>query len=140
MCIRDRGIGDEELFLASDATPIIKYTNKVVYLNDEEIVAIHRNGKYEVKNLHNEVKFPTIHELDLKLDELEKEGFDHYMLKEIYQQPTTIKESMRGRLNAAEGWVLVGGMQQYFNRILHAKRIISVSYTHLDVYKRQAFK
>ncbi|MBK6363539.1 MAG: glutamine--fructose-6-phosphate transaminase (isomerizing) [Saprospiraceae bacterium] len=118
------GIGDEELFLASDATPIIKYTNKVVYLNDEEIVAIHRNGKYEVKNLHNEVKFPTIHELDLKLDELEKEGFDHYMLKEIYQQPTTIKESMRGRLNAAEGWVLVGGMQQYFNRILHAKRII----------------
>ena len=118
------GIGDEELFLASDATPIIKYTNTVVYLNDEEIVAIHRNGKYEVKNLHNEVKFPTIHELDLKLDELEKEGFDNYMLKEIYQQPTTIKESMRGRLNAAEGWVLVGGMQQYFNRILHAKRII----------------
>jgi glucosamine--fructose-6-phosphate aminotransferase (isomerizing) len=118
------GIGDEELFLASDATPIIKYTNKVVYLNDEEIVSIHRSGKYEIKNLHNEVKFPTIHELDLKLDELEKEGFDHYMLKEIYQQPTTIKESMRGRLNAEEGWVLVGGMQQYFNRILQAKRII----------------
>lgn len=118
------GIGEEELFLASDATPIIKYTNKVVYLNDEEMVTIHRDGRYEIKNLHNEVKVPTIHELDLKLDELEKEGFDHYMLKEIYQQPTTIRESMRGRINAEEGWVLVGGMQQYFNRIVNAKRII----------------
>lgn len=118
------GIGEDELFLASDATPIIKYTNKVVYLNDEEMVSIHRDGRYEIKNLHNEVKVPTIHELDLKLDELEKEGFDHYMLKEIYQQPTTIRESMRGRINAEEGWVLVGGMQQYFNRIVNAKRII----------------
>ncbi|MBK8622719.1 MAG: glutamine--fructose-6-phosphate transaminase (isomerizing) [Saprospiraceae bacterium] len=118
------GIGDEELFLASDATPIIKYTNKVVYLNDEEMVSIYRDGTYEIKNLHNEIKVPTIHELDLKLEELEKEGFEHYMLKEIYQQPTTIKESMRGRLNADEGWVLVGGMQQYFSRIMNAKRII----------------
>ena len=118
------GIGDEELFLASDATPIIKYTNKVVYLQDEELVSIHRDGRYEVKNLHNEIMVPTIHELDLKLDELEKEGYDHYMLKEIYQQPTTIRESMRGRINAEEGWVLVGGMQQYFNRIVNAKRII----------------
>lgn len=118
------GIGDNEYFLASDATPIIKYTNKVIYLNDEEIVTVHRDGHYTVRNLHNEVQSPLIQELDLKIEELEKEGFDHYMLKEIYQQPTTILESMRGRINAAEGWVLVGGMQQYLNRIMNAKRII----------------
>jgi len=118
------GIGDNEYFLASDATPLIKYTNKVIYLNDEEIVTVHRDGHYTIRNLHNEVQSPLVQELDLKIEELEKEGFDHYMLKEIYQQPTTILESMRGRINAAEGWVLVGGMQQYLNRIMHAKRII----------------
>jgi glucosamine--fructose-6-phosphate aminotransferase (isomerizing) len=118
------GIGENEYFLASDATPIIKYTNKVVYLNDEEIVTIHRNGNYEIINLNNEIQEATIHELDLKLEELEKEGYDHFMLKEIYQQPTTIRESMRGRINAKDGWVLVGGMQQFITRIMNAKRII----------------
>lgn len=118
------GIGDKEYFLASDASPIIKYTNKVIYLNDEDIVTIHTNGNYEVINLKNEIQEHEIKELDLKIEELEKEGFDHFMLKEIYQQPTTISESMRGRINAHDGWVLVGGMQQYINRIMHAKRII----------------
>jgi glucosamine--fructose-6-phosphate aminotransferase (isomerizing) len=118
------GIGNGEYFLASDASPIIKYTNKVIYLNDEEIVTIHSNGNYEVTNLKNEVQDHEIKELDLKIEELEKEGFDHFMLKEIYQQPTTIRESMRGRINAHDGWVLVGGMQQYINRIMNAKRII----------------
>ena len=101
------GLGDDEYFLASDASPIIKYTNKVVYLNDEEIVTIHKNGNYEIINLSNEVQQPKVHELDLKLEELEKEGYDHFMLKEIYQQPTTIGESMRGRINAHDGWVMV---------------------------------
>jgi glutamine---fructose-6-phosphate transaminase (isomerizing) len=118
------GIGNGEYFLASDASPIIKYTNKVIYLNDEEIVSIHSNGNYEVTNLKNEVQDHEIKELDLKIEELEKEGFDHFMLKEIYQQPTTISESMRGRINAHDGWVVVGGMQQYINRIMNAKRII----------------
>ncbi|MBK9255992.1 MAG: glutamine--fructose-6-phosphate transaminase (isomerizing) [Saprospiraceae bacterium] len=118
------GIGNGEYFLASDASPIIKYTNKVIYLNDEEIVTIHKNGEYEIKNLKNEIQTHTVQELDFKLEELEKDGFDHYMLKEIYQQPTTIRESMRGRINAEEGWVVVGGMQQYINRIVNAKRII----------------
>ncbi len=118
------GIGNNEYFLASDATPIIKYTNKVVYLNDEEVIKIENNGKYTITNLSNEIRIPDVQELDLKLEELEKEGFPHFMLKEIYQQPTTIKESMRGRVNAQEGWVLVGGMQQYMNRIMNAKRII----------------
>lgn len=118
------GIGNGEYFLASDASPIIKYTNKVIYLNDEEIVTIHSNGNYEVTNLKNEVQEHEIKELDLKIEELEKEGYSHFMLKEIYQQPTTIRESMRGRINAHDGWVLVGGMQQYINRIVNAKRII----------------
>jgi glucosamine--fructose-6-phosphate aminotransferase (isomerizing) len=118
------GIGDNEYFLASDASPIIKYTNKVIYLNDEEIVTIHKNGSYEIINLKNEIQSPEVLELDLKLEELEKEGYDHFMLKEIYQQPTTIRESMRGRISAQDGWVLVGGMQQYINRITSAKRII----------------
>ena len=118
------GIGNGEYFLASDASPIIKYTNKVIYLNDEEIVSIHSNGNYEVTNLKNEVQDHEIKELDLKIEELEKEGFDHFMLKEIYQQPTTVRESMRGRINAHDGWVVVGGMQQYINRIMNAKRII----------------
>jgi len=118
------GIGDNEYFLASDASPIIKYTNKVIYLNDEEIVTIHKSGSYEIINLKNEIQNPEVLELDLKLEELEKEGYDHFMLKEIYQQPTTIRESMRGRISAQDGWVLVGGMQQYINRITSAKRII----------------
>ncbi len=121
------GIGDNECFLASDASPIIKYTNKVVYLNDEEIVEISKDGGYAIINLHNEVQQPIVKELDLKLEELEKEGFDHFMLKEIYQQPTTINESMRGRINAEDGWVVVGGMQEYMNRIMNAKRIIFVA-------------
>lgn len=118
------GLGNDEYFLASDASPIIKYTNKVVYLNDEEIVTIHKNGNYEIINLKNEVQQPKVQEIDLKLEELEKEGYDHFMLKEIFQQPTTIGESMRGRINAHDGWVMVGGMQQFINRIINAKRII----------------
>ncbi len=118
------GIGDGEYFLASDASPIIKFTNKVIYLNDEEVVAVHRDGSYEIVNLENEVQSHKIQELDLKIEELEKEGFDHFMLKEIYQQPTTILESMRGRIDAAKGWVTVGGMQQYIQKIVNARRII----------------
>jgi glucosamine--fructose-6-phosphate aminotransferase (isomerizing) len=118
------GIGDNEFFLASDASPIIKYTNRVIYLNDEEIVTVSKDGAYEIINLYNEVQHHKVQELDLKLEELEKEGYEHFMLKEIYQQPITIHESMRGRINAEDGWVIVGGMQQYMNRIMNAKRII----------------
>jgi len=118
------GIGDNEFFLASDASPIIKYTNRVIYLNDEEIVTVSKDGAYEIINLYNEVQHHKVQELDLKLEELEKEGYEHFMLKEIYQQPITSHEGMRGRINAEDGWVIVGGMQQYMNRIMNAKRII----------------
>lgn len=118
------GIGDGEYFFASDASPIIKYTNKVVYLKNEEIAVINRNGDFTVKSYDNQIQKPKIEEIDLKLEEIEKDGYDHFMMKEIFQQPITIGESMRGRINADEGWVVVGGMQLYMKRMLNAKRII----------------
>ena len=121
------GVGDNEYFLASDASPIIKFTNKVVYLQDEEIVTVRRNADFEVRNIKNQIQEPEIKELDLKLEELEKGGFDHFMLKEIFQQPVTIFESMRGRINAEEGWVSVGGMQDHMKRFENADRLIFVA-------------
>ncbi len=118
------GIGEDEYFLASDATPIIKYTNKVIYLNDEEIITINRHGKYTIKTIDNKLQNPEVEEIDLKLEELEKGGFDHFMLKEIYQQESSIGESMRGRINAHEGWVVVGGMQGYIHKLEKAHRIV----------------
>lgn len=118
------GLGKDEFFLASDATPIIKFTNKVIYLNDEEIVNINRDGTYEVVTIDNEIQSPVVQEIDLKIEELEKGGYDHFMLKEIHQQPQTILESMRGRINAEEGWVLVGGMQDHMKRLKEADRMI----------------
>lgn len=121
------GLGDDEHFIASDATPIVKFTNKVIYLEDEQVVTIHRDGTYEIKTLENQVRNLKIHQVDLKIEELEKGGYDHFMLKEIFQQPTTIAESMRGRLNGKEGWVTVGGMQDYMKRFTKAKRLIFVA-------------
>jgi len=121
------GVGDDEYFIASDASPIIKFTNKVVYLNDDEVATVHRDRKFEVKTLTNEVQNPKIHQVDLKIEELEKGGYDHFMLKEIFQQPATIAESMRGRINANQGWVKVGGMQEYMTKFVNADRLIFVA-------------
>ncbi|NNE27329.1 MAG: glutamine--fructose-6-phosphate transaminase (isomerizing) [Saprospiraceae bacterium] len=118
------GIGDDEMFLASDASPLIQYTNKVVYLEDGEIITAHRNGDYEIRTLTNKVSDPTVQKLDLKIDELEKAGYPHYMLKEIFQQPVSVAESMRGRINANEGWATLGGMAPHINRIAQSNRIV----------------
>ena len=118
------GIGDDEYFLASDASPIIKYTNKVVYLNDGEVVSITHDQDYQIRTLDNKVQSPTISELDLKLEEIEKGGYPHYMLKEIFQQPQTIAESMGGRINSYEGWAVLGGMNQNLTRIANSARIV----------------
>jgi glucosamine--fructose-6-phosphate aminotransferase (isomerizing) len=121
------GIGNNEIFLASDATPIIEHTNRVVYLKDEEIVTAHRDGEVSIKNIHNESKSYQVEEIDLKLESLEKSGFEHFMLKEIYQQPSTIFETMRGRINAKKGIVRLGGMEDHLNRILKADRMIIIA-------------
>lgn len=119
------GIGNDEFFLASDATPIIEYTNRVVYLNDEEIAVVTKEGVMQVKTIGNEVQNPFIHELDMKIEMLEKGGYDYFMLKEIYEQPTTISDCMRGRLNAEQGWIKLGGLEEeHGEKILQAQRFI----------------
>lgn len=121
------GIGQDEYFLASDATPIVEYTKNVVYLEDEEIAFIPRKGELKIKTIKNKTKTPYIQELEMKLEALEKGGYDHFMLKEIYEQPRSIKDSMRGRVNATKGIVNLGGIVEYEQKFLNAKRIIFVA-------------
>lgn len=118
------GIGEGEYFIASDATPIIQYTNKVIYLNDEEVVEISLSNGIQVTTIGNEPQKPEVHELEMSIDQIEKEGFAHFMLKEIHQQPITIADCMRGRLNPVEGWARLGGLEEYANRISNARRVI----------------
>ena len=99
------GIGKGEFFVASDATPIIEYTDNVVYLNDEEIAIIERNKELKIKTIKNQSLTPYIQKLVLSLSEIEKGGFKHFMLKEIYEQPRSIFDSMRGRLHVDQGIV-----------------------------------
>ncbi len=121
------GVGDNEFFLASDATPIVEHTKNVVYLNDEEIAVVDINGGLNIKTIQDKVKTPYIHELELKLEMLEKGGYDHFMLKEINEQPNSIKDSLRGRLNAQEGLVGLGGIKDYHKRLVNADRIIMIA-------------
>ncbi len=118
------GIGSEEFLIASDATPIVEHTKKVVYLNDEEVATVTRAGQLTIKTLRNEIMTPTIQEIELEIEQLEKGGYDYFMLKEIFEQPATIAECMRGRVNAEEGWVRLGGMEEYKKRMIHAQRMI----------------
>jgi glucosamine--fructose-6-phosphate aminotransferase (isomerizing) len=119
------GVGENhEFFIASDATPIIEYTRNVVYLDDEEIVIIERGKDLKIKTIKNQDKTPYIHELEMQLETIEKGGFDHFMLKEIYEQPRSIKDNMRGRLNIELGEVTLGGIIDYQSKIMNANRII----------------
>ncbi len=118
------GVGEGEFFMASDATPIIEHTKKVVYLNDEEIAVVTRAGDLEVKSITNEIQSPFIQELDMKIEMLEKGGYDYFMLKEIHEQPKTISDAMRGRLNASNCWIKLGGLDEMAERIMAAQRFI----------------
>jgi glucosamine--fructose-6-phosphate aminotransferase (isomerizing) len=120
------GLGDNEFFVASDATPIVEHTNRVIYLNDEEIAVVHRNGAYDIKSITNESQTPFIHELDMKIEMLEKGGYDYFMLKEINEQPNTLRDCMRGRINADEGWIHLGGLAEYANKVSNAKRFVMI--------------
>jgi len=121
------GLGDNEMLFASDAAPVIKYTNKVVYLKDEEIAVIKTSGDFYIRNLKNQDIKPKIHEIELTIDAIEKGGYDHFMLKEIHQQPETVMQAMGGRFNAMEGWVSIGGMRKQMKAIANARRILIIS-------------
>ncbi|WKZ65261.1 MAG: glutamine--fructose-6-phosphate transaminase (isomerizing) [Flavobacteriales bacterium] len=119
------GIGDDgEHYLASDATPIVEHTRNVVYLEDGEIAVIDRAHGLRIRNIKNQVKTPFIQELEMHLEALEKGGYDHFMLKEIHEQPRSIRDSMRGRLNLATGEVVLGGIKDHEQRFVNAKRIL----------------
>jgi glucosamine--fructose-6-phosphate aminotransferase (isomerizing) len=121
------GVGKDEFFVASDATPIVEHTKNVVYLGDEEIAFLVRGKELKIKTIGNKVKTPYIQELELKLEALEKGGYDHFMLKEIFEQPRSIKDSMRGRLNAEHNIVNLGGITEYEQKFIRAKRIIFIA-------------
>jgi glucosamine--fructose-6-phosphate aminotransferase (isomerizing) len=121
------GIGKNEFFLASDASPVIEYTKKVVYINDEEMVTLNRNGEFELKTIQNQEKTPYIQELELNLESIEKGGYEHFMLKEIHEQPKSIYDSIRGRVDYETGQIKLGGLEEYKDRIMASRRIIIVA-------------
>lgn len=120
------GIGKGEHFLGSDASPMLEYTREVVYVNDYEL-AIVRPDELILKNLGNEKITPYVQQLDLELAAIEKGGYEHFMLKEIHEQPQTIYDCLRGRLDAMEGTITMSGIQQYADQIVNANRIIMVA-------------
>jgi len=123
------GIGEDnkEFFLASDALPIIEYTKQMVYLNDGEVALLKRGKAMEVKNLGNEDIVPDVKVVDIDLDELEKGGFPHFMLKEIFDQPKCIADCMRGRLLPDDRQIVLSAINQHRDRLLRAQRFIIVA-------------
>jgi glutamine---fructose-6-phosphate transaminase (isomerizing) len=120
------GIGKGEHFLGSDATPMLEYTKEVVYVNDYE-VAIIKADELVLKNLGNERQTPYITKLDMELTAIEKSGYDHFMLKEIFEQPSTIYDCLRGRLHAKEGTITMKGIEDNIQSLVNAKRIIIIA-------------
>jgi len=120
------GVGAGEYFIASDATPIIEYTKNVIYLNDNEIALVKRD-ELVIKRLDNVVQTPYIQELELKLEMLEKGGYEHFMLKEIFEQTRSIRDCLRGRIYPNEGRVQLGGIKEYADKLKNIDRIIIVA-------------
>ena len=121
------GIGKEEYFIASDASPFIEFTKDALYLEDEQMAIIKKDRKPEIRNIKDdEIIVPYIQELQISLDQIEKGGFDHFMLKEIYEQPNVLKDTMRGRLLPQKNMIKLSGIDNYLNKFLNADRIIMV--------------
>ena len=121
------GIGKDEFFVASDATPIIEYTKNVVYLDDEQVAIIERGEENKIVDIANKAITPYIQELEMNLEAIEKGGYEHFMLKEIYEQPQSIRASMLGRLNSKTGKITLGGVEEFESKFLNADRIIFVA-------------
>jgi glutamine---fructose-6-phosphate transaminase (isomerizing) len=117
------GIGSGEYYIASDAAPIVEHTNKVVYLSDGELAVVEKDG-YLVKTIENVAQEKIITELDFSIEKIEKGGFEHFMLKEIFEQPAVMHDVMRGRVRLSEGRICLGGIEDYLDRLKHAKRIV----------------
>ena len=121
------GIGNNEYFVASDASPIIEYTDKVIYLNDGEVAKLNKNDDVVIKTISNKKKSPYIQKLEQSLESIEKGGYDHFMLKEIYEQPKSIIDTMRGRIHPKTNDIVLGGLKEHESRILVADRIIIIA-------------
>ncbi len=121
------GIGDNEFFIASDASPIIEFTKNVVYLEDEQVAIVIRGEDLKLRNLKDKEITPYVQQLTVELEAIEKGGYDHFMLKEIYEQPRSVKDSMRGRLNAEKGEVKLGGIVEHEAKFKNAKRIVFIA-------------
>ncbi len=123
------GIGENEYFIGSDGAPIVEYTKQVVYLEDGDVGVITRDKPLQIRNVNDSTvrKSPYIQTLELSLEQLEKGGFDTYMLKEIYEQPKAIRDSMRGRINLEKDVVSLGGIIEYEQKLLKARRFIIVA-------------
>jgi glucosamine--fructose-6-phosphate aminotransferase (isomerizing) len=121
------GVGENEFFIASDASPFIEYTNNAIYLEDEEMAVIRRHKGVKIRKIKDDsLVEPYIHELQLNLEQIEKGGYDHFMLKEIYEQPNVIKDTYRGRLLADQGIIKLGGLEDHIQKFVNANRIIII--------------
>ncbi|OAB80039.1 glutamine--fructose-6-phosphate transaminase (isomerizing) [Cochleicola gelatinilyticus] len=122
------GIGEDEFFIASDASPFIEFTNNAIYLEDEEMAIIRRGRDVKIRKIKNDhLVDPYIQELKLNIEQIEKGGYEHFMLKEIYEQPTVIKDTYRGRLLADSGILKLGGLEDHISKFTNANRIIIVA-------------
>ncbi len=117
------GVGENEMFIASDASPIVEYTNKVVYLDDGEMAVVDKYS-YEVKTIDDIALTKEVHELAISIDAIEKAGYPHFMLKEIFEQPRSIADCMRGRVNVKENTIQLGGIADVMEELVNAKRIV----------------
>lgn len=120
------GVGEQEYIIGSDASPIVEFTRNIVYLKDQEIATV-RKTHLQIKTIENKIQTPFVQKLEIRLEMLEKAGYDHFMLKEIHEQPRSVRDCMRGRINPEEGQVTLGGLKDYSEQLKNADRIIFVA-------------
>ena len=118
------GVGENEYYIGSDGAPMVGYTNQVIYLEDEDVALLDPNKPLQIFNIKDGKKMPAIEKLEMQLEQIEKGGFEHFMLKEIHEQPRAIKDSMRGRINVKKDVVALGGIIEYEQKMLNAERYI----------------